>query len=103
MSSAKVYSIFIASDGAKWFGTDQGISRHIGNSTLENWTVYTTDDGFVHNFVQAITADIKGNLWFGTKGGVSVYNGSTWISYTIKDELNSNNILCIAVDRNGVV
>jgi ligand-binding sensor domain-containing protein len=103
LPSDKIYSIFIASDGAKWFGTDQGIARHIGNNTLENWTVFTTDEGLVNNFVQAITADKKGNLWFGTKGGVSVYNGSAWTSYTINDGLNSNNILCIAVDKDGVV
>jgi ligand-binding sensor domain-containing protein len=101
--SDKVYSIFIASDGAKWFGTDQGIARHIGNNTLENWTVFTTDDGLVNNFVKAITADNKGNYWFGTKGGLSVFDGSKWTSYTTDNGLNSNNILCLTVDRDGII
>jgi ligand-binding sensor domain-containing protein len=103
LPSDKIFSIFIAPDGVKWFGTDQGIARHIGNNTLENWTVFTTDDGLVHNFVQAITADKKGNLWFGTRGGISVFNGSEWTSYTTDNGLNSNNILCIAVARDSVV
>jgi ligand-binding sensor domain-containing protein len=103
LPSDKIYSIYIASNGAQWFGTDQGVVRHIGNNTLENWTVFTTDDGLVHNFVQAITADKKGNLWFGTRGGVSVFNGSEWTSYTTDNGLNSNNILCIIVDRDDVV
>jgi ligand-binding sensor domain-containing protein len=103
LPSDKIYSVFIAHDGSQWFGTDQGIARHIGNKTLENWTVFTTGDGLVHNFVQAIATDNNGKLWFGTQGGVSVFDGSVWTSFTIDDGLNSNNILCIAVDHDGVV
>jgi hypothetical protein len=103
LPSDKIYSIFIAYDGSQWFGTDQGIARHTGNKTLENWTAFTTDSGLVHNFVQAIAADNNGKFWFGTKGGVSVFDGSVWTSFTIDDGLNSNNILCIAVDHDGVV
>jgi len=104
LPSDKIYSIYIAPDGTKWFGTDQGVATHTGNNTLENWTVYTTDDGLVNNFVQAITADNKGNLWFGTKGGgISVFDGLKWTSYTTDNGLNSNNILCLTIDRDGVV
>jgi len=102
--SDKVYSIYIAPDGTKWFGTDQGVASHKGNNTLDNWVVYTTAEGLVNNFVQAIAADKKGNLWFGTKGGgISVFDGSKWTSYTTADGLNSNNILCLTVDNDGVV
>ncbi|MEI8225718.1 MAG: two-component regulator propeller domain-containing protein [Bacteroidota bacterium] len=103
MPSDKVYSICITPDGTQWFGTDQGIARHTGYKTLENWTVFNTDNGLVDNFVQAVAVDSKGNLWFGTKGGVSVFDGSAWTSFTIKDGLNSNNILCITIDKNGIV
>jgi len=103
LPSDKIYSIFVAYDGTQWFGTDQGIARHTGNKTLEGWTAFTTGDGLVNNFVQAITADNNGKLWFGTKGGVSVFDGSAWASFTVDDGLNSNNVLCIAVDHDGVV
>jgi ligand-binding sensor domain-containing protein len=103
LPSDSIYSIFIAYDGSQWFGTDKGVARHIGNKTLENWTVFTTDDGLVHNFIQAIATDNNGKFWFGTKGGVSVFDGSVWTSFTTDDGLNSNNILCIAVDHDGVV
>lgn len=104
LPSDNVYSIFIAPDGTKWFGTDQGVASHTGNNALENWTVFTTDEGLVNNFVQAITADKKGNLWFGTKGGgISVFDGSSWTSYTTNNGLTSNNILCLTVDNDGVV
>jgi ligand-binding sensor domain-containing protein len=104
LPSDKIFSIYIAPDGTKWFGTDQGVANHKGNNTLENWTVYTTDEGLVNNFVQAITEDKKGNLWFGTRGGgISVFDGSTWTSYTSANGLNSNNILCLTVDNEGVI
>ncbi|TFH25444.1 MAG: hypothetical protein E4H10_09380 [Bacteroidia bacterium] len=103
LPSDNIQSIFIAPDGTKWFGTEEGVARHTGNNTLDNWTVYTTDDGLVDNFVQVISGDKKGNIWFGTKAGISVFTGSSWISYTTDNGLASNNILSIATDNNGSV
>lgn len=103
LPSDKIYSILIAKDGAKWFGTDSGIARHIGQNSLENWTAFTTKEGLINDFVQAIAEDKEGKIWFGTKEGISVFNGSAWISYTEKDGLSSNNVLCIAVDNKGTV
>jgi ligand-binding sensor domain-containing protein len=103
LPSDKIYSIFIAPDGAQWFGTDMGVAKHTGQNSLDNWTAFTTKDGLVNNHIQAITSDMDGNIWFGTKGGSSVFNGSVWNSYTEKDGLLSNNVLCIVVDKAGVV
>ena len=101
--SDKVYSIYITPDGTQWFGTDLGVARHTGYKTLENWTVYNTGSGLIDNFVQAIAIDMNKNLWFGTRGGVSVFDGTTWSNFKESDGINSNNVLCIKVDKNGVV
>jgi ligand-binding sensor domain-containing protein len=103
LPSDNIQSIYIAPDGTEWFGTDLGIAKHTGSNTLENWTVFTSDDGLVNDFVQTITGDKNGNIWFGTKGGISVFNGSEWTSYTTDNGLISNNILSFAVDKNGSV
>lgn len=103
LPSDTIYSTFIASDGTKWFGTDKGIARHTGDNTLKNWTVFNTSNGLADNLVQAITADQSGNIWIGTKGGISFFDGSVWTSFTMDDKLNSNNVRCIAVDKTGVV
>jgi ligand-binding sensor domain-containing protein len=103
LPSDKIYSIFVAADNTQWFGTDLGIARHIGHGTLENWTVFTTEDGIIDNFVQAIAGDKLGHIWIGTKKGASEFDGSIWFSITTDDGLNSNNVLCIAVDNNGVI
>ncbi len=95
--------ICIAPDGTQWFGTDEGVARHIGNETLDNWLVLDTEDGLVDNFVQSIAVDHQGNVWIGTKGGVSIFNNNTLRSMTREDGLISNNVLCIAVDKEGVV
>lgn len=102
LPSDKIYSIFIASDGTQWFGTDKGLARHTGSNTLKNWTVFNTINGLADNFVQAITADHTGNIWIGTKGGISVFDGSAWISYIMDDGPGRNNIRCIVVDKTGV-
>jgi ligand-binding sensor domain-containing protein len=102
--SDTVYSLCIVRDGTQWIGTDKGVARHTGYNTLENWTVFNTRNGLVDNFVQAIAADPYGkNVWFGTKGGVSVFDGNELTSFTMKDGLISNNILFIMIDKNDLV
>jgi len=101
--SDNVYSICITPDGTQWFGTDMGVARHSGYRTLENWTVFNTANGLIDNYVQSVAVDRKGNIWCGTKGGVSVFDGITWNSFTEKDGLTSNNVLCITTDREGLV
>jgi len=103
LPSDNILSIYIAPDGVQWFGTDGGIARHSGYNTLENWTVYTTEDGLADNYVQAICGDTNGNVWIGTRGGISVLNGVSWITYTAGDGLASNHILSIAIDQEDVV
>lgn len=101
--SDNVYCICIAADGTQWFGTDMGAARHKGYVTLEGWTVFNKEKGLIDNFVQAITIDKEGSIWFGTKGGISVLKGTGWNSFTTSDGLASNNILCLGTDRKGTV
>ena len=98
-----VFSVFVDKSGARWFGTDMGVGRHTGDNTLENWTVYTTAEGLVNDNVQSIAADQNGNLLFGTQGGLSLFDGTSFKNFTRENGLNSNNILCLTIDRNGVV
>jgi ligand-binding sensor domain-containing protein len=102
--SDSVYSLCISRDGTQWIGTNKGAARHSGYNTLENWTVFNTGNGLADNFVQAIAAEPYGkNVWFGTRGGVSVYDGTGMTTFTTKDGLISNNILFIMIDKNGIV
>ena len=103
MPSDSVFSIHIAKDGTQWFGTAKGIARHQGYNTLAGWTVLDTETGLADNKVQAIKSDSKGILYFGTKNGLSVYDGTNLKTFRTADGLVSNNILSITVDKSNAV
>jgi hypothetical protein len=102
LPSDNIHSICIQGN-TQWYGTDAGLASHDGNDYMENWTAYTNENGLVDNFVQALAVDSFGKLWVGTKGGISVFDGSIWTNYTLQDGLTSNNILCIVCDKHGSV
>jgi ligand-binding sensor domain-containing protein len=103
MPSDTVYSIHISSDGTQWIGTPRGVARHKGSKTLEGWTVFTTAEGLANDVVQAINSDSKGNLYFGTVNGLSVYDGTKWTTFKVANGLSGNNILTISIDRNDCI
>ena len=103
MPSDTVYSVHISADGTQWIGTKRGVARHTGFKTLEGWTVFTAAEGLTDDFVQAINSDSKGKIYFGTKNGLSVFDGTKWTPYKLEDGLASNNILTITVDKNDGV
>ena len=102
IASNNILAVF--TDGTtQWFGTDQGVTKHIGTKAKLNWESFYKDDGLVNNYVQCINKDLTGNMWFGTKEGISMFNGSQWTSYTTADGLIGNNILCIGIDLDNSI
>jgi len=68
------------------------------------WKNYTTLDGLAHNAVHTIYRDPDGLMWFGTQGGgVSRFDGETFVNFTVEDGLNSNTISAIYRDPDGVM
>ena len=69
------------------------------------FTTYTSDNGLAMNainFGKTTICDSEGNLWFATQGGgVSKYDGKSFITYTTKQGLANNSVRSIAEDRNG--
>jgi len=51
--------------------------------------------------VREIVEDQKGNVWFGTEGGVSKYDGKTFTNFQRKQGLASDGIQCILEDSEG--
>jgi ligand-binding sensor domain-containing protein len=51
-----------------------------------NFKNYSVEDGLAQSQVYSFCQDKKGNLWIGTVGGgVSKYDGLTFVNYTIKE------------------
>ncbi len=56
------------SSGVMWFGTSGGLSRYDGKS----WTTLHKQDGLLDDNVYSIAAMANGDVWAGTRGGVSL-------------------------------
>jgi ligand-binding sensor domain-containing protein len=53
--------------GVFWFGTDKGLSSYDG----EQWHSYARSDGLLGDSVYAVTTVPGGDVWVGTRGGVT--------------------------------
>ena len=90
--------------GYTWVATDGGVVCFSADQQAK----FTTADGLADNWVEAITVDSGGRLWFGMQdSGVSVLDhggtpfdkgDDTWITFTTADGLASNYVYAIAVD-----
>jgi len=60
------------------------------------FTGYTPRNGLVNNRVSSIFQDSRGRIYFGTYGGLSVYDGAHFINYTTGDGLASGLVNDIA-------
>jgi len=99
--------------GNIWFSRDgYGACKYDGNT----FTHYTRKDGLASNGVQVIHEDNQGNLWFGSRvaekdnpnegsrtgdGGLSKFDGKTFIQFTEIKGLSKNDIYAINEDSNG--
>ncbi|MSS73725.1 MAG: hypothetical protein EXS64_19890 [Candidatus Latescibacteria bacterium] len=103
-----VSSIFQDREGNLWFGTSNGLSRYDragrgsgGPSGKGTFTTFTIEDGLPSNNVSNIFQDREGNLWFGTDGGVSRYDGKMFTAFTTDDGLAGGWAQSIFQDRDG--
>jgi ligand-binding sensor domain-containing protein len=101
--------------GNIWFGRDgYGACKWDG----ERFTQFTKNDGLASNSVQAIHVDQQGDIWFGSRvaefdspdpnmtagdGGLSRYDGKTFVQYPDIKGLNRNDIYTIVGDKTGNV
>ncbi|MBL4654844.1 MAG: PAS domain S-box protein, partial [Bacteroidia bacterium] len=107
-----VWSITEDEDGKIWIGTNSGITvinSNNGSSYSQNGIVkkyaeiqnYTTNDGLVSNLVRTIIQDSNGDMWVGTRGGVSHFNGSHFINYTTENGLLNDVVWSMIEDKDG--
>lgn len=72
----------------------------INFAKAQQWTNFTTaNSGLVNDYINSIAEDTSGNMWFGTNGGVSKFDGTTWTNYTTANSgLVSDTVNAIAID-----
>lgn len=64
---------------------------------------YTEESGLPSSTVFCMTQDASGKLWFGTRNGIAVYDGSQWIYYTTQNGLTYNQVMSLQIDKYGKV
>ena len=63
-----------------------------------NWAVYTASDGLAGGLIQTMAVDNQRRVWFGTKAGLSVWNGSTFFSLNKANGLPSDDVTALLAD-----
>jgi len=69
----------------------------------QRFVIYTPADGLAGDFIYDICEDQQGRLWFGTDGGVSMFDGHSFTNYTTEDGLANNHVWTIYEDRQGTL
>ncbi len=70
-SSGDMTAVYSDSKNNLWLSAmPKGVFKYDGIS----WTNYTKKDGLVDSRIYSMTEDDKGNMWFGTNKGISVYS-----------------------------
>jgi PAS domain S-box-containing protein len=94
----EVWALAEGDDASLWIGTYGG-----GLSRLKDgrFTVYTTADGLVSNFVASLHKGPDGSIWIGTDGGLSRFKDGRFANYTMENGLANNAVRALFTDRDG--
>jgi ligand-binding sensor domain-containing protein/class 3 adenylate cyclase len=66
-----------------------------------NFSTFMKLQGLQHDAVSSILQDENGNIWFGTLGGVSKFDGKNFSNFTENQGLANNNIRTMLQDSKG--
>lgn len=69
----------------------------------DQFQIFGVEDGLVQSQVECIEQDEKGYLWIGTIGGLSIYNGYNFKTFTSKNGLSEDWVSAINIGEDGNV
>jgi ligand-binding sensor domain-containing protein/serine phosphatase RsbU (regulator of sigma subunit) len=67
----------------------------------QNFSSFGKLQGLKHGIVNCMLQDKFGNIWMGTGGGVTKYDGQTFTHYTETEGLCNNDVLSMLEDKKG--
>ncbi|MCX2429531.1 ligand-binding sensor domain-containing protein [Pedobacter sp. GR22-10] len=82
VSPARFFSILEDRMGNFWFASVGSGVYHYDGKSFRN---YTTRDGLANDRVTNIYEDKTGQIWFGTEGGASLYNGKSFRNFKMNE------------------
>ena len=98
LNDAFVYDVKF-NNNAMWIATWSGVNKVEGSLLIrDSWTSFTvenTNGGLIDNWVYAIEIGENNNIWFGTEGGLSLFNGKKWKHWNHTNGLGASQELVI--------
>lgn len=91
-----IYSFIEQKNGPLWIGTWAGAN----SVDLETMQFKTYVKELINEWVYALDIDSQDRVWFGTEGGISMYDGKTWSQWSHKDGLGASNVSNLPVSPN---
>ena len=74
---------------------------YVKDQNPEGFSSFSKLQGLKHNTIRCMLQDKIGNLWIGTAGGVSKYDGKSFTHFTEKEGLSNNIVLSMLEDKSG--
>lgn len=91
-----IYSFIEQKNGPLWIGTWAGAN----SVDLDTMQFKTYVKELINEWVYALDIDSQDRVWFGTEGGISMYDGKTWSQWSHKDGLGASNVSNLPVSPN---
>jgi signal transduction histidine kinase/ligand-binding sensor domain-containing protein/CheY-like chemotaxis protein len=100
LRETEIWALVEGDDASLWIGVfGGGLSRFKDG----RFTVYTTREGLINDFVTSLCRDRDGGIWIGTDGGLSRFKDGRFTNYTVKDGLEHDAIRGLYTDSDGSV
>ena len=87
-------------DGHLWIGTQQNGIFQLAQGRLQH---FTGKQGLLDDNVTSLAADKRGQVWIGSKSGLSLWTGRQFKSFTKADGLSDDFVSGVNVARSGIV
>ena len=95
-----VAALAVGEDGRVWAGTwGAGLARFDGKA----WRNYTVAEGLANNQISTLNFDRKGQLWIGTRDGLSVFSNGKFQVMTTAHGLLAENVYSVTTTKDGGV
>lgn len=91
---------FINTVGAFFFILTGYLQTH---AQTFNFNHYSNKDGLIQSNVNDILQDKEGYIWFATEGGLSKFNGQTFVNFSTNDGLSEASVSTICQDNIGKI
>lgn len=91
-----IYAFAEQQDGIYWIGTWDGANR-VDLKTME-FSKYK--DELINEWVYGLDVDSQNRVWFGTEGGVSMFDGEAWSEWNHDDGVGAANEAALPVSQN---